>query len=103
MDITAVLILITTDEEMKKKNTGIAVKEVQLERDFGGGIGLTELLSVIYLSKRCIHEDCTEGVVVNKDNKTVLLIDSRDRSSRGTFCWLKRCWQHFSGKYLPEL
>ena len=34
MDITAVLILITTDEEMKKKNTGIAVKEVQLERDF---------------------------------------------------------------------
>ena len=41
MDITAVLILITTDEEMKKKNTGIAVKEVQLECDFGGRIGLT--------------------------------------------------------------
>ena len=41
MDITAVLILITTDEEMKKKNTGITVKEVQLERDFGGGNGLT--------------------------------------------------------------
>ena len=85
MDITAVLILITTDEEMKKKNTGIAL---QLERDFGGGIGLTEskynssvtlaaelgLLFVIYLSKRCIHEDCTEGVDVNKDNKTVLLV-----------------------------
>ena len=71
MDITAVLILITTDEEMKKKNTGIAMKEVQLERDFGGRIGR---LFVIFLSKRCIHEDCTEGVVVNKDNKTVLLI-----------------------------
>ena len=41
MDITAVLILITTDEEMKKKNTGIAVKEVQLKCDFGGGNGLT--------------------------------------------------------------
>ena len=75
MDITAVLILITTDEEMKKKNTGIAVKEVQLECDLGG-IRLTPppRAFVIYLSKRCIHEDCTEGVVVNKDNKTVLLV-----------------------------
>ena len=27
MDITAVLILITTDEEMKEKNAGIAVKD----------------------------------------------------------------------------
>ena len=25
------------------------------------------------LSERCIHEDCTEGVVVNKDDKAVLL------------------------------
>ena len=41
MDIIVVLTLITTDKEMKKKNIGIAVKEVQLERDFGGGIGLT--------------------------------------------------------------
>ena len=74
MDITAVLILITTDEEMKKKNTGIVVKEVQLEHAFGG-IRLTPPRAfVIYLSKRCIHEDCTEGVVVNKDNKTVLLV-----------------------------
>ena len=39
MDITTVLILITTDGEMKKKNTEIAVKELQLEGDFGGGIG----------------------------------------------------------------
>ena len=71
MDIPAVLILITTDEEMKKKNTGIPVKEVKLERDFGSGIGP---LFVVFLSKRCIHEDCTEGVVVNKDNKNVLLV-----------------------------
>ena len=33
MDITAVLILITTGEEMKKKNTGISVKELQLEHN----------------------------------------------------------------------
>ena len=70
MDITTVLILITTDEEMKKKNTEIAVKELQLDGDFGGGIGG---LFIVFLSKRCIHEDCTEGVAVSKDDKTVLL------------------------------
>ena len=40
MDITAVLILITTDEEMKKKNTGIAVK-YNSSVTLAGGIGLT--------------------------------------------------------------
>ena len=70
MDITAVLILITTDKEMKKKNTEIAVKELQLERDLGSGICR---LFIFFLSKRCIHEDCTKGVAVNKDDKTVLL------------------------------
>ena len=58
MHIITVLILITTDKEMKKKNTGI---EVQLERDFGGRIGLS-----FSPSERCIHEDCTEGVVVKR-------------------------------------
>ena len=48
MDITTVLILITTDEEMKKKNTEIAVKELQLEGDFGGRIGR---LFIVFLSK----------------------------------------------------
>ena len=64
MDITAVLILITTDDETKKYNPGIAVKEVQLDGDFGGRIG--QLLIIF-------HEDCTEEVVVNKGDKTVLL------------------------------
>ena len=70
MDITAVLILVTTDKEMKKKNTEIAVKELQLKCDFGSGIGR---LFIFFLGKRCIDEDCTEGVAVNKDDKTVLL------------------------------
>ena len=34
MGITAVLILITTNEEMEKNKTGITEKEVQLEHDF---------------------------------------------------------------------
>ena len=55
---------------MKKKNTEIAVKELQLEGDFGGRIGR---LFIVFLSKRYIHEDCTEGVAVSKDDKTVLL------------------------------
>ena len=71
MDITAVLILITTDDEMSKYNTGIAVKEVQLDGDFGGRFGR---LLIVFPRERCIHEDCTEGVVVNKDDKTALLI-----------------------------
>ena len=70
MNITAVLILITTDDEIKKYNTGIAVKEVQLDGDFGGRIGQ---LLIIFPRERCIHEDCTEEVVVNKGDKTVLL------------------------------
>ena len=70
MDITAVLILITTDEEMKKKNTGISVKGLQLEHNFGSRIGR---LLIAFPSERCIHEDYTEGVVVNKDDETVLL------------------------------
>ena len=57
-----------TDKEMKKKNTGIAVKELQLECDFGSRIGQ---LFIIFLSERCIHKDCIEGIVVNKDDKTV--------------------------------
>ena len=63
-------ILITTNDEMKKKNTGIAVKDLQLKRDFGGRIGR---LFKVLLSERCIHEDRTEEVVVKKDDKTVLL------------------------------
>ena len=46
------------------------MKGLQLERDFGGRISL---LFIIFPSERCIHEDCTEGVVVKKDDKTVLL------------------------------
>ena len=72
MDITAVLILITTDEEMKKKNTGIAMKGLQHDRNFGGRIGR---LFIIFPSERCNHKDCTEGIVVNKDDKAVLLFD----------------------------
>ena len=45
MDITAVLILIITDEEMKENNTGITLKELQLERDFGGRIGQLFIIS----------------------------------------------------------
>ena len=70
MDITADFILITTNEEMKKKNTGITMTGLQLERDFGGRIGR---LFIIFPSERCFHEDCTEGVVVSKHDKTVLL------------------------------
>ena len=70
MDTTAVLILITTNDEMKKYNTGIAVKEVQLDGDFGGRIGR---LLIVFPRERCIHKDCTEGVVVNKGDKTVIV------------------------------
>ena len=59
-----------TDEEMKKKNTGIVMKELQLECDLGSRIGQ---LFIIFPSERCIHKDCTEGVVVNKDDKAALL------------------------------
>ena len=59
-----------TDEEMKKKKTGIVMKELQLECDFGSRIGQ---LFIIFLSERCIHKDCIGGVVVNKDVKAVLL------------------------------
>ena len=62
-------VLITTNGEMKKKNTGITVKDLQLKGDFGGRIGR---LFIVLLSERCIHEDRTE-VVVKKDDKTVLL------------------------------
>ena len=49
-----------TDEEMKKKNTGIAMKELQLEYDFGSRIGQ---LFIIFLSERCIHRRscCKQG------------------------------------------
>ena len=55
---------------MKKKNTGIAMKALRHERDFGGRI---DQLFIIFPSERCIHKDCTARVVVNKDDKTVLL------------------------------
>ena len=60
-----------TNEEMKKKKTGIAVKELQVKCDFGGRIGQ---LFIFFPSERCIHKDCIERIVVNKDNKTVLLL-----------------------------
>ena len=70
MDITAVLILITTDDEMKKYNAGIIMKEVQLDSDFCSRIGQR---IIAFLRERCIHEECAEGIVVNKGDKTVLL------------------------------
>ena len=70
MGITAVMILITTDDEMKKCNTEIAVKEVQLDGDFGSRIGR---LLIVFPRERCTHKDCTEAVVVNKGDNTVLL------------------------------
>ena len=74
MDITAVLILITTGKEMKKKNTGIAVKELQLEHNFCSRICQ---LFIVFQREKCIHEDCTERVVVNKDDTAVLLFIMR--------------------------
>ena len=46
------------------------MKGLQFECDFGDRISQ---LFIVFPSVRCIYEDCTEGVVVNKDDKTVLL------------------------------